>query len=302
MKNLPNKFPIRYAIILASESDREDYLGLQKNTEANLYNDVIELLKENILNKEIVNINYSFIKFSFNKNKLFELAKLETNIDWKTIDNDFCKMENLLKKIYPNKKIVKEMGIGNLFKIGFYSYKGASERPCFLRSYNAALKKDLLWKKGVANSVNIEYFGELYKKIVNNQISEVKLDEDLGHFEKPIYITAKYSKLWDKLDKGEHDGIIPPERMDPDFLSDISYKNDGKKIESHKNKKIKIVICKNWDSLFAEEIRSLYKTFSFCNNCGKPLSFDWKGIYCPDTKENKACIRERARNRKKIHK
>ena len=115
----------------------------------------------------------------------------------------------------------------------------------------------------------------------------------LNEYEKASHITSYQSDLWKMLDKSSSSGSIPPARLSQSRIKEIK----NLKEKNDYTQRISITVCKSWESLFVEEITTLYKMFRFCNNCGKALPFGYKGSYCPDTKDNEKCIKERARIR-----
>jgi hypothetical protein len=104
------------------------------------------------------------------------------------------------------------------------------------------------------------------------------------------------------LDDGFQNGIIPVTNKlgKQNFIEEYTkYNQDAIDNEN----KITIAVCKNWEELFTEELLALYKEMNFCKNCGKTLPFNYQGRFCPDTKENEECKKERGRERaKKPHK
>lgn len=300
MKNLPDKFPIRYALLVKPREEYEDFddldfvTGELKEREV-LFRQLLLTLQQKPLSKEMLLIQQTSIKFSLLGVEIMNIAKIGKDPEWIEL------VKKKIKDILPGAE-VKSWAFGEAFTLGLYSYKGNYEIPTFIRAYNYNTKNDfdsLYGKFGhFMSRSNINFFYNTYKKVSEGEIDEWELYKLLNQYEKPLHITSYQSDLWKMLDEGTLGGIIRPEHLHQFKTKEI--KNLIEK--NNYTQKIPITVCKNWESLFAEEIISLYKMFRFCNNCGKALPFNYKGSYCPDTKENQLCIKERARIRSRKRK
>jgi len=272
MKNLPDKFPIRYALIVPmSEDDHDDENYYQSEV---LFNEYLLMLKNNPLDYSLLFPEYKSVNFTILGKPAFQISKLYAEEGW--IDVIKEKMEETMSEAF-----CSGWAKGFVFTIGLYSYKKSFEMPAFVRL------------KGVQNT-NANYYNKIYERIRKGDIDNWELHSLLGDHARPIEQDLYYSNVWKELDINEKIGgyIL---RMDI-FRKDELFKNllkDAKNIT-----KIPVLICKSWGDLFAEELFILYKMFRYCNNCGKALPFGYNGKYCPDEPENVDCIRERARKRK----
>lgn len=294
-KNLPHKFPIRYALLVRPREENDDFddfdfvTGVIKEREV-LFRQLILSLQQKPLSKEMLLIQQTSIKFSILGVEIMNIAKIGKDPDW------LESTKNKIKDILPNAE-AKSWAFGEAFTLGLYSYRGNCEIPAFIRAYSYNSKDDfdsLYAKFGhyIAKS-SINFFHDTYKKISEGKINEWELYKSLNQYEKPLHITSYQSDLWKMLDKGTLDGTISPEHLCQFETKEIKNLTEN----NNYTQKIPITVFKKWESLFAEEIIALYKMFRFCNNCGKALPFDYKGSYCPDTKENRKCVKKRARIR-----
>lgn len=303
VKYLPDKFPIRYAIIISDweTQDLSDEEKLQFYTPAiteMLFRQLLLLLQKDALNEKLIAPTVDNIKFKLMDVEIINIAKLNASPDWTN------KIHNGITEIIPETKRSSQ-STGSAFDIGLYSYAGAGERPSFFMTHNIIEKyskpilgfQELIKTFGYIKSIStINFLYTVYEKIKNNKITNFQLYESLARYTKPIYISTPYSKIWAILDDGFQHGIVP---LGTRFKKESiikKYKSYNKK-NNYNKEKIVVAICKSWEELFVEEILSLYKMFNFCNNCGKALPFNYQGKYCPDIKGNEKCIRERARKR-----
>ncbi len=302
MKNLPDTFPIRYAIIVNSWVD-EDFSEEQKlyiRTTAKsemLFRQLLTLLQKEPLSEKLLIPEQETIKFRFMGVEVINIAKLNAPLNWAE------KLKPDIKKIIPEAKYCSTEK-GTAFNLGLYSYKGAVEIPSFVKAHNILVKhnnnfqtnRETVPKFGhIENISDIRFLYSNYEKIKNNKITNFQLYEAMTKYTKPIYISTPYSKIWEILDNGFNEGILSVNgRSDKDI---IKKRGSDEKKYNYGKKEIMVAICKSWEELFAEKILSIYKMLNFCNNCGIALPFDYQGKYCPDTKKNKGCKRERAKKR-----
>jgi len=288
MKNLPDKFPIRYALIIRNLADWDmdaSLMGQERQREL-LYKQLVIDLQQNPVTKERLTTQTISIIVTLLGIEIINLMMI--NKDEKEIKLFIKNVKDLL----PNAEFEPPRFDDFIFRLSLYSYCGNYEIPALIRAYNKRDDLDYLYEKLELEDrpkiINVFY--DIYQKMIKGNLRDWELYEHLNKYERPIYINSPYSELWKLLDSGALDGLIH-----------TGYLFENKIIKSLKEKqykqKIPIAICRSWESLFAEEISALYKMFRFCHNCGKALPFDYQGNYCPDTKENQQCMRERAKIR-----
>jgi len=297
--NLPDTFPIRYALIAQESVFGQKIIEKPRTVkEEILFRELIGLLQKEPINKNSFSLNYMCFGFSIADKTYIEIPKLNGTKEWA----DSLKEE--IASVIPFTE-AKMTGGGEAFELGLYSYKGAFEKPAFLNIYNDYKKYDLLDGPGDMNPKygfvgDVKPFYSLYQRIIAGKISNYEFYQSLSRYEKPVNIQIPYSSVWDLLDnntgKDGFEGVIPtlPVDMFDKFAAPLL--TDQQKNICN-DKKITAVVCRNWESLFAEELYAIYKILNFCKNCEKPLPFGYKGKYCPEIKENQNCIRERNRKR-----
>ena len=306
MRYLPEKFPIRYALIVSGwlEDDNPDKEELQFYTPARsemLFRQLLLLLQKEPLNEGLLIPESQTIKFKYMDVEVMNIARINAPHDWMN------KLETEITKIIPEIKR-SSRSWGTAFDLGLYSYAGASESPSFLVAHTMASKHndqfgsihEIVHNFGhIENHSNIKFLHSIFEKIRKNEITNFQLYESLARYPKPIYITMPYSKIWEKLDTGFQDGIVSVgSRFNKeDIIRECEVDDEETDKKKYSKNKISVAVCKSWEELFAEEIYSIYKMFSFCKNCSKALPFDYQGKYCPETKDNEECTRKRARDR-----
>ncbi len=272
MKNLPDKFPIRYALIIPmSEDDFEDEKSYQSEV---LFNEYLLMLKDNPLNYSLLFPKYKSVNFTILGKPAFQISKLYAEEGW--IDVIKEKMKETMPEAF-----CSGWSNGFVFATGLYSYKKSCEIPAFSK-----LRDE--------KNIDTSYYNKIYERIKKGEIDNWELHSLLGNHERPIEQDLYYSNVWKELDINEEIGgyilRMTISRKDEWFKN---LPKDAKNIT-----KIPVLICKSWEDLFAEELFLSYKMFRYCNNCGKALPFGYNGKYCPNEPENIDCIRERARKRK----
>lgn len=294
-KNLPDKFPIRHALLVQVNEecdtlDNLDFLIREQKEKEVLFRQLLLILQQEPLSKEMLSIGQSSIKLDLLGIEIINIAKIGRDTEW------FKLVEKRIKEILPDTE-VKSWAVGEAFILGLYNYAGNCEIPAFIRAHYYISENDfasIRAKFGHSISKDeINFFYNTYEKVRTGKIDDFELYKLFNQYEKPLYITSYQSDLWKMLDKSSSSGSIPPARLYQSKMEEI--KNLIEK--NNYTQKISITVCKSWESLFAEEIMTLYKMFRFCNNCGKALPFGYKGSYCPNTKINKECVKARARIR-----
>ena len=265
MKNLPDKFPIRYALIALIHNNKyEEEILSQLEI---LFNEYLLLIKNNPLDFSLLFPEYMSLDVTILKKRAFQISKLYAKEDWWDV------MEQKIKEILPN-AACSGWTIGSAFTVGLYSYKKSCEIPAFINFKDENSKK-------------------IYNKIQKGELDDWGLYKILNKHNKPISQDLYYSEIWRELDQNDRIG---------GSITCAHIQQDGKFFENLPIKKyttkIPVLICKSWEDLFAEELFLLYKMFRYCNNCGKALPFNYNGKYCPDNPQNIDCVRERARKRK----
>ncbi len=285
-KNLPDKFPIRYALLVQSSEEHDDFDSVVEREV--LFRQLLSILQQKPLSKEMLLVSQTSIKFILLGIEIMNIAKLGRDYEWLKLTEE--KMKEIMPEIQRD-----SWSYGDAFTLGLYSYKGNYEIPSFIRAHN--IKDDLGALSGkFGGSISrgkINFFYNIFEEIKNNKINEWELYKSLNEYKRPLYITSYQSDLWKMLDERVLGGTIRPAR---------SHQYETKEIKDLKEKnnyseKITITVFRNWHELFAEEINTLYRMMNFCNNCGKALPFNYQGKYCPNNKKNQECIKERARKR-----
>jgi hypothetical protein len=296
MKSLPEKFPIRYAIVVDShtiDDEEQDAFELAKNS--SLLRQLMAYLISHPLNRqEDLTLGYQSISFSDSSSKLGIIPQLYPDKDWLTETKK--KLEEFLNP-YPIALYRFIQTSGRAYDLTLYSYAGMCDVPIFTRILNHNDKKTFedYNLKRLNFNCDDKVFNDLsqkYKVIMRGydrwtQYSPFKREKEVFYMELP------YTKLWKNLDSGICLGTV----------SGLPWKN---KYENERNEggvetgeKIRVAVSFGIEPLLLEEMYALYKISSFCNCCGKPLPFDYKGKYCPNISENIDCNRKRARLRKK---
>ena len=302
MKNLPDKFPIRYAIVINDIFDSKGS-GSQFNTTPDgyrmLFKQLLIALQENGLNRHTFIPLADHLAFKWMDCEIMNIAKLNCSYDWGG------KIIVGMSKMVPEAKETV-WSKGAAFNLGLYSYEGAAEIPSFMVARRIIEKCEKKPKRAleIANKFgNLELNSDTnsllydYERIRNNQLTNLQIYDIMTKYSKPIYISIPYSRIWEVLDGGFADGTVPLDNgSDKRAITEECELFDEKEYDYGK-KKITVVICRSWEELFAEENLAIYKMLNFCNNCGKSLSFGYQGRYCQENEENMECIRERARKR-----
>lgn len=292
MNQLPEIFPIRYAMVVETGNDEElnDRSLLPDPKIEMLFRQYILKLQKEPLTRKNIRPQADYLKATFFDVDVAYIAKLEAENDWTQ------KATDSLKSILPE-ILINHTGTGFFIETSLYSYRGAYEIPSFIKFKKETDNSnfDNIRRQYTINSSMYGYFYNKYKEILEDKISSWELYQILAKYKQPIRIEAPYSELWKFLDSRGSDGIITPNIHRSENKESLSLlpiqTNDI-------NQRIEIVICRSWEELFAEELSAFYKTLKRCKNCNKPLPFNYKGNYCPDLPENNNCIKERNRKRK----
>jgi hypothetical protein len=288
MKNPPANFPIRYAIVLSHGSKKhKDDLDVSKSK--SLWSQFVDFLKQNPLEPTDLSIGYVTVTYSDKyNNKLCEIPLLRGERDWSK------KLLDLLTNNIPEGRFSE--GFGTYFHLTLFSYQGMMEAPIFSRILHGKNEEE------ISKSLRLKSFGyysvEGLRKTVQIKYDKV-MSGNSGFWqnfrllnEPPVfYIQVPYSKLWEAIDRGKLQGVASYNEIDEGIYKDLK--------EEVEETFITIAIAKDLDALITEEIIAIYKSSNFCRMCGKVLPIGYKGIFCPDTKENTDCVKKRARIRKK---
>ncbi|GEM_PF-4120858 len=288
MKNLPDEFPIRYALITGDIGDSEEDSAKRTAAEESLFRQLLFLIQKEALTEELLNLSYSSIDVRLHGQQIADIARLSAPQSWINEASEY------FKKLLPEATFNSTLGTG--FLVGLYSYRGALERPIFLQSYNNRTNRDFLSKKigyyGSSSSITWAY--ELHQRINAGQLDDWELYKSKSRYDDAIYINIPFSPIWELLDQGAMDGIFPHSTSGNNRTESI--KNLFKMLPPiAPDKKITVAVCRNWQSLFFEELRVLHTSVRFCQNCQKALPMGYRGKYCSD---DSACLRARARIRK----
>jgi hypothetical protein len=286
MKSLPDPFPKQYAIYVKEHFSKK----IPQEIKDVLWNKLIIFLQNNPLVIEKLSLGYGRFEYSFDGIKLCNLVELGKDDKWaKSIYED-------LSKHIPEGQF--STGFGSAFSLGLISYKGTLQRPLFWRIYSDfkdPLIDGFIRQEGFISPENLsKEIHEVYEKILSGDTGWIERNRTT-HKDEVFELTIPYSKLWACLDLSQSDGLIGPlqDRVDIDF---------NKKVDKYFDKqpeKIRVMCSRNFSSIIHEEMFAVYKEANFCKSCGKALPFGTKNKYCPDTPENKDCVKKRARIRKK---
>lgn len=270
MKNLPDKFPIRYALVIeALDDDFKDDLIL---------NQYLELIHKNPMDYSLIFPEFNSVIFNILDQEAFKITKVGNDDSWTK------SIKDKIREVIPEVSL-KGWSRGNAARIGMYSYKKAAEIPAFV-SFNRSIERS-----GLGNS---DYFNKIFDNIRLGKYDSFGLYQDLKSFLNGTIQELSYSNCWKELDRNkELKGIVTSQSGD---ISEKIFKTLP--LTKPNNDMIPVMVCFSWDELFAEEVFAVYKMFNYCNNCGKALPFNYTGKYCPEGLENIECIRERARKRK----
>jgi len=298
MNQLPEVFPLRYAMVIVAGNDEEfdDRPLLPDPKIEMLFRQYVLKLQKEPIKKRLLRPASYFVKASFADIDVGYLAKLADNNESGSMDGWLSETSKSFEKMLPG-VVVQSSGWGFFLNTSLYSYSGACEIPSFIKFWKETEKIgfDNARKQFCFNSSMYGFFYNKYRQILNDEISSWELYQILAKYRQPIRIEAPYSELWKFLDSGKNKGIITPNIHLAENKSVLeSLPSQTKNYDD----KIEIVICRSWEELFAEELSAFYKTLKRCRNCNKPLPFNYKGNYCPDTPENKNCVKERNRKRK----
>ncbi len=281
--DLPDTFPIRYAIIVEELNKNEGQNDtLAEATRKSMWSQMIDYLKVTPLT--VNDLSHSFTKIvCYDKYKNRLLSYKELNGDKKMADDKAV-------------KVIKELGfgsadigIGSAFDLTLFNYSGMTETPLFHKIKNSKDISTTPWLRnfnyhsadGLKQEVEIRY-GKMQKGDVFGLDNFSSLQEP-----KVFYLDIPNSELWEYLGKGT--GILSYNDIPDIKLKDVK-----------EEKKIRVAIAKSLTGLIEEELFALYKYSTYCLNCGKILPFNKKATYCPNTKENAECNRRRNKIRK-IH-
>jgi len=254
-----------------------------------LWDQLINFLQKTPLEPDDLNLRYTSINYSYKDAQLCHVPMLGMDRDWAKKAS-----EKLMDEV-PEGTFSE--GWGSAFNLGLISYQGMMELPLFWKAYtntNNPINKD--------NHPDLRHWGHmnLSKQQAENVYKFYKGFSDTNYWEyekqrstdkiKVYNIRVPYSKLWALLDKGkETKGCIPP-------MLDFDTSNLEKLSLKDKPEFIQVTVVKNLPDLFWEEVSALHRVASFCNNCGRILSFSGKNQYCLE-KENKECFKDRAKKR-----
>lgn len=293
MKNFPDKFPIRYAILINDhiDKDSEDYFDIARHKV--LWDKLIKLLQTKSLDIKDLSLRYRAVGFSYQNTKLCDVPELNVQEKW---------ADELAKKLaqsIPEGQF--SHGYGLAFDLGLYSYRGSAEIPLFWQIYSHMEDEKYVGERlGLFGWGYHPKFIDLgnkiykqYKQIMRGNITEWERFKSSQENYPIAHLTIPNSQLWHLLDKGQNNGFISPYAEEMDIDENALKRGKQEKRPS----KMSVIVSRSLHALMWEEMMALYRVSSFCNNCGQALPFNYKGKYCLEAKENQDCIRERARKR-----
>lgn len=340
MKNFPDKFPIRYAIIVQHDHECRPFYGLSKEPDVIdddiMLQQLLEFLREKPVLKEDLKINGYQMKSPDLPNRFGQyqimINKLITNQNYRA---------EIISDLFSSSisRQSSQMVSGPFYELILLSYAGNLEIPWFWKIRNSSVDKLKHYRYKIPES---EFYSpvEAYKKVFSGEEKESWLFDRMQGDREVYTLTIPYSDLWKKIDDSKTDGIfwaekkygaqriIRKERCEKEYIELTDQEQDylaspvnkfkiyeeiasefvqkevelserrRNEIERFNGKKIKVTVTRSWDALFYKEISELYQLANYCNNCGKPLPFDYKGIFCPPLVENSGCAKKRARDRK----
>lgn len=257
-----------------------------------LFKQFIEYLQKHGLKRSDLSIAYAYIIVKQFDKEYDSIVKLGAGLA------EEQKLVKAMKEFDP--EIVDKSGIFLAYDLALISYEARSEIPMFWYIYQHQKEVDHLRADlGYDSNYGSEGFmHSVYEDLMSGKMTEADLWR-LRSVERPsLTVSTPYSDIWKQVDE-RHDlnGIMPLGCRGSKKLQLMTTLEDT---EKKYKEKINVLVCQSWHSLFLEELAVLYNKANFCNNCGKPLPFQgYRGEYCPPAKENEACMKERARKRKK---
>ncbi len=287
MKNLPDQFPIRYAIIVSNNKDRGAGDDLTKSKINSLWSQLIEYLKKKPLDTDDLSLGFRSVSYTDkDENKLCDIGLLNGTKEWA---DDFA---DILIKSLPTGTLTKSRG--DIFDLTLYSYKGMGEMSIYSKIISCYDQEKVL---NTLTLKSLGYFSidglkkstqDKYDKITSNKHN---LWTGFRMLNEPsvFYLQLPYSALWKLLDTKTSKGVA----------SFNEIKDELKSSEEVQSTLINVVVAKDIESLITEEILAIYKMSNFCQSCSKILPKKYKGKFCPSTRENRDCIRKRNRMRQK---
>lgn len=188
MRNLPDRFPIRYAII-ASNWDVEDNLREKDQpqffTPAKfelLFRQLLVLLQKESLTGRLLNPPAQTLKCQVMDVDILDIAKLNAPVGW------CIKLEEEIKKIIPE-AMGFSSSIGTAFDLGLYSYTGAYEIPAFIVAKNILRENEIAFPKS-SRWITQDVYDKRLKKEKELQADNVLQKEDHTNADREYHITA----------------------------------------------------------------------------------------------------------------
>lgn len=276
--DLPNKFPIDYAIVLEDlNKSRAENDTLTEATRMSLWSQMIDYLKVTPLTINDLTHTYTkIVCYDKYNNKL--LSYKELNGDKKEAEDKAM-------------KVVKELGfggvdigIGSAFDLTLFNYFGMGETPVFHKVKNSKNISAVPWLRNFGYHSSDGLKLTIEKKYEKLQKANTSGFGGFSSLQTPkvFYLDIPNSELWEYINKNT--GTISH-----NDIPDIKLK------EIKGGKKITVAIAKNIEDLIDEELFTLYKHSEYCLNCRKILPFNRKLKYCPDNEE---CNKKRNKKRK----
>lgn len=278
MKNFPDVFPIRYAIIAHSNLSE-----VSPQTKIAFKRDLVKIISSSRLSPKDLMLSY-FIYDAYEYGKVY---KFHPKLEWAQSAFDCL---NLFYEGDSNAHFLEKS-----YDLIFLSYQGNNEVPFFHEYFNNKDNPFSYYQNrfgvGIKESTKFScsIFRDYYDLIMNkkSESAEGNFLSLMSVLGEAISITSCNSAMWKALDRGKNEGILHKRN-----IFDIS-EEEKHQVEE---KKIEVLLCDSWERLFMEEVWRLYKVSNFCQNCGVALPFNFSGKYCP---ENTQCKRSRDRIRQK---
>ncbi len=288
MKNLPEIFPVRYAVV-AEDVYSASLKGAVKSSDW-LFKQLLRLIQSEPLTADKLKLKASSMRFTDLGIPAFTIEKLDPHIDW---DN---KIRRDIHEQFPG--ISWNYHMGATYNLNLVSYAGRYEIPVLVEAHNKKGDIDFLHDRfGYSfNRTDLDIIYELFEELKNGNLSDTRLWSIRASTNEPVLIEADISSLWEHLED--------PEGMNKGVLSSFNVMARPQRYqeippEPTSKRKIQIYVCKSWDSLMVEELYALKRATTFCLNCGKGLPYGSRHKYCPDNPEcRRARDRERARRTK----
>jgi len=128
MKNFPDRFPIRYAILISDHTDKdsEDYFDIARRKV--LWDKLLKWRQTKRVDLKDLSLRYLVVGFSYNHTKLCDIPELNVPEKWTD------ELTKKLQQSIPESQFSHSYGLG--FDLCLNSYRGSAEIPLFWQIYS----------------------------------------------------------------------------------------------------------------------------------------------------------------------